>query len=293
MSNDVESSEKDLLLDLSDSTQHLVDTQALPIDVLSVRDVVSDLDISKLDEYGDSLLYSAYYAAKKCKTISPSVIARNLKISKNLYEYYLDKYPKFKAVIELGFIDAKEEMKETIVSALYKAAQGYSITETGTVTQTEYDSEGVARGSIEKVTTVQKQVQPNVTAGIELMKRLDPSWVPQLNVDVSGNIDHLHLSAKDIDVAVDYRKLSPQALKELLSSHKDTSPNMQLLKSAEKPTIIKPDSVEVVSEQPVKRKRGRPRKTVAQNAIETTQKEETKMRKQAKKEVGKQLNNKL
>jgi hypothetical protein len=52
------------------------------------------------------------------------------------------------------------------------------------------------------------------------MKRLDPAWVPQVDVNVSGQVEHNFTAVKDVNIAVDYKQLSPSALKELLNSQK-------------------------------------------------------------------------
>ena len=215
-----ETEEKDLLLNMSDNTEALVKSNIIDGQLLSIREEVSDLDISKLDKYSDSLLYQAYYVAKKCKTASNRIISRKLNISLRLFEYYLEKYPKLGLTIRMGVMDARDEMKETIVDALFAAAKGQDVTEQSTAVETVYDPEGAVLGTKEKITTVTKHVAPNVSAGLELMKRLDPAWIPQVNVDVSGQVDHNLNVVKDVNIAVDYKQLSPAALKELINSQK-------------------------------------------------------------------------
>ena len=212
--------EKDLLKEMSENTQHLLKEEIIDSQMLTIRENINEFDISKIDKYSDSLLYQTYYAVKKCKTASKRILAKNLGISLKLLNYYIETYPKLGLVIQMAIMDARDEMKETIVDALYTAAKGQQVSEETVAVETVRDAEGGVIGTKEKVTTVTKYVAPNISAGIELMKRLDPAWVPQVNVDVSGSVDHNLNVVQDVNVAVDYKQLSPTALKELLNSQK-------------------------------------------------------------------------
>ena len=258
---DKSDNEKDLILALSDDAETAVKSGSISIDAFSVRDVVNDLSPQQLDKYGDSLLYEAYFVAKKCKSATRSTIARNLGISVQLYDYYCETYPKFRTVIQMGVADAKDEMKESLINSLFRAAQGYVASDEVVVTQTEYNSKGAVLGVIEKISRAHKTVQPNVTAALELMKRLDPAWVPKVQVDVSGEVDHIHASVHDINVAVDYRKLSANALKELINSEKQNVNRESMVREV-KPELVQTVSDNNTDEQVVvepKRKRGRPK----------------------------------
>ena len=287
--------DKDLLIPLSPDAQAAVDAGIIPIEAFSVREIVSDIKPETLDKYGDSLLYQAYSVALRCNTSSRTVLAKNLGISTQLYDYYCEKYPKFKAVIKLGLLDAKEQMKETVVSSLYKAAQGYTAREVVTVVQHEYDEEGSIRGTVEKTSTAEKYIPANVNAALELMKRLDPSWVPQVKVDVSGNIDHIHASVEDISVAVDFRKLSPSAIRELLSANRQ-SVNLESNAVEEKTgsDVVETPIIEqpVVNDSPPKKRRGRPKGTTkAVMEARKFNREAEKAHEQAKKSAEKSIKN--
>ena len=212
--------EADLLIDLSANSEALIEKEVIDAQFFNLRDEVSEFDPSKLDKYNDSLLYRVYYVAKRCKTASTRIIANNLQISKRLLEYYIQTYPKVGLAIQVGVMDARDEMKETLVEALFTAAKGQTVSEQSVAVETVYNEEGAALGNKEKITTVEKYVPPNVSAATELMKRLDPAWVPKVDVNVSGEVDHNYNVTHDVNVAVDYKQLSPEALKELLNCQK-------------------------------------------------------------------------
>ena len=280
--------EKDLLLDMSDNTEALVKNNIVDSQLLLLREEVNESDISKLDKYNDSLLYQAYYVAKKCKTASKRIIARQLGISLRLMNYYLETYPKLGLVIQMAVMDARDEMKETIVDALLSAAKGQEVTEQSTAVETVYDTEGAVLGSKEKITTVTKHIAPNVSAGLELMKRLDPAWVPQVNVDVSGQVDHNLNVVKDVNVAVDYKQLSPAALKELLNSQKLLNQrDTKSYKNEDNESVVVKGLKNKVEKEPNKKRASTTRKT--KSIVDEAKKQVKRVRKQAKTEANNDL----
>lgn len=214
----------DLIISMTPNTEKLLQEGLLTTDIIAIRDTVDNLDPNKLDEYSDTLLYRAYFVAKKMCTNSPSVIAKELKISVRLLKYYLEKYPKLATVIQMGLMDATENIKTTVVQSLYKSAMGQMVTEHAVVKETEYDDEGVPLGTKEKISEVNKYIPPNTQAALELLRKLDPSWNPKVDINVAEN-KTLHV-IEDVNVAVDYRKLSAQSLRELIQAQKTTGADM-------------------------------------------------------------------
>lgn len=229
----------DLLVTYGENVQVMLDAGIIDQDTLRIRSVVSDFDVSKLDKYCEPLLYQAYYVAKTSKTSSHNILARKLGISRKLFDYYMENYPKFALVIQIGVSDCREDMKQGVVDALYKAALGQTVSEKSEVTENEYlgeDNQLVTTKT--KVSVVNKYISPNVQAGLELMKRLDPAWVPQLNIDVNANIEQNLKVAEDINLVIDYDKLSPEALKELIGSAKNLQSRDYEKNKSEVPTKL-------------------------------------------------------
>jgi len=298
---------KDLLIDMSENTLELLKTGVVSPELFNVRDEINKLDIEKADEYSDNLLYQAYYAAKKRKTTSASIIAHDLKISRQLYDYYLKKYPKLAVIVNMGLMDAKEDMKHTIVDALFDAAKGQTVVETSEAVETTYDTEGAVVGTKQKIVTVQKKVPPNVQAALELMRKLDPSWTPNVKIDINHTENKTLHVIEDLNVAVDYRKLSADALKQLIeSSRVSHDDELQKLESGESITNFNNDVLveipnEIVEEPPkVIRKPRKSKMPEVENGYRTRKKKTRLMlenhnsyvnnvRKQAKKEADKNL----
>lgn len=193
----------------------------LPEEVQTAREIVDGFDGAALDKYNDGLIYRAYHAARTCRNPNPGVIAKMLGISRKLLEYYLEKYPKLGIAIQAGYMDSADTMKHELMDALYSVAMGYKYTDVTVHQEDVLDDFGEVIASKKNTTTAYKNVPPNVQAILELMRRLDPSWVPKVEVDVQQNINQTFHVAQDISVQVDYRKLSPEALRELLQANKD------------------------------------------------------------------------
>lgn len=207
--------------------QTLIDKGVLPEEIQTVREIVNDFNGDELTEFNDGIIYRAYHAALRCRTQSLGIIAKKLGISRKVLEYYLKQYPKLGLAIQVGYMDAVDYLKEDLVSALTRVALGTTTTEI-----TKYEKQYVNKyGDIidtEDTKTITKELAPDVTAIIELMKRLDPAWQPKVSVDIQQEVSHTFNVKEDINVAVDYRKLSPSALRELIQSSK-SSPNSQPL----------------------------------------------------------------
>ena len=205
---------------LSGTIKYLKEQGALDSDIQAAREISEGFDPNNVETFDDSLIYRAYYAAKKCKTASLRNLAHALGMSPQLLKFYCEQYPKLGLAIQAGYMDAVDMMKENLVSKLYEAAMGTTVSNSSTTTQYIVDDDGNKIPT--NVTEVEhtSQVVPNVSAQLELLKRLDPAWIPKVGVDIRAEInENLHV-VEDVNVQVDYKKLSVSALKELLRAGK-------------------------------------------------------------------------
>ena len=259
--------ENDLLLGdkLDSNVEYLKSVGALDYEVQTAREIVAGFDPAKLDEFNDGMIYRAYYAAKKCHTMTKGTISKCLRISQKLLEYYLKTYPKLGLAIQAGYMDAIDEMKESLVSKLYDSAMGQTVKNTTTTETYVRTDDGELIQTTQTVTTHENSIPPNVSAQLELLKRLDPAWVPKVQVDLNQEINYNFHVVEDVNVAVDYRKLSPQALQELLKSGKSDGPNMEayIVEDTQKRCGCTNKDVElqeIEEDKPVIKRRGRPPK---------------------------------
>lgn len=206
----------------SSTVAFLKERGALDADIQAAREIANELDLSKpgKDGFTNSLVYRAYYAAKKSKTAAPGYIAKVLGISTKLLKFYCEKYPKFAMAIQAGYMDAVDNMKERLVDKLYEAAMGTTLTNSTETTNYLINEDGVPIPTDKTESTHTVQVAPNVSAQLELLKRLDPSWIPKVGVDISGEIKHTYNYTQDVNIQVDYKKLSPEVLHQLLEAGK-------------------------------------------------------------------------
>ena len=193
---------------------------ALDSDIQQAREIAEGFNPDNIESFDDSLVYRAYYAAKKCKTASLLNLSKALGITPNLLKFYCEQYPKLGMAIQAGYMDAVDTMKESLVSKLYEAAMGTCVTNSSTTTKYIVDEAGNKIPVSVKEIEDNVVVTPNVTAQLELLKRLDPAWIPKVGVSVQAEINNnLHVT-EDVNVQVDYKKLSVGALKELLAAGK-------------------------------------------------------------------------
>lgn len=231
--------DNDLLIgeELNEQTESDVDylkrVGALDYDIQMAREIVTGFDPQKLDKYNDGLIYRAYYVARQCKTMAKGIIAKNLHISTKLLNYYLETYPKVGLALQAGYMDSLDTMKESLVSKLYDCALGGTVTNKTTSTNYVRNQDGELIPRSVNVTEHEVYMTPNVSAQLELLKRLDPAWVPKVQVDINQEMNYTFKVQEDMNVAVDYRKLSPSALQELLASGKADIRNDDLMEVEE------------------------------------------------------------
>lgn len=203
---------------LSGTIAYLKQQGALDSDIQQARELAEGFNPDNVESFDDSLIYRAYYAAKKCKTASLINLAKALGITPNLLKFYCEQYPKLGMAIQAGYMDAVDTMKESLVSKLYEAAMGTTVTNLSTTRKYIVDDDGNKIPTSIKEVEDSVSVPPNVSAQLELLKRLDPAWIPKVGVSVQAEINNnLHV-VEDVNVQVDYKKLSVEALKELLSA---------------------------------------------------------------------------
>lgn len=254
---------------LSGTIAYLKQQGALDVDIQQARELAEGFDPNNVESFDDSLIYRAYYAAKKCKTASLRNLARALNMTPQLLKFYCEQYPKLGMAIQAGYMDAVDIMKESLVDKLYEAAMGTSVTNVSTTRNYIVNEDGVKIPT--NVTEVEHEVSiaPNVSAQLELLKRLDPAWIPKVGVDVKAEINHNLNVTQDVNVQVDYRKLSVEALKELLEAGRDDT-REQLNKSEAVPNLINKAHERIREERDLEKqeknvasnapkKRGRPR----------------------------------
>ena len=233
----------------------LIDKDVLPEEVQDLRLFMDNFNPETLDKMSDGIVAQGYASARKSKSFTLQSVAKNMGISYKLFQYYLDKYPKFAIAVRTGLIDSVTLMKEHLTTTLYEVATGITLADNSKTVKTVYNSEGEIIGT--EITTKDncRQLAPNVTATLELLRKLDPEWQPKVNVDVQLEINKNIKVAQDITVAPDLKKLSPSALKELLLSARDMTPDAKMDKTENK-------------EYPSAVKRGRPPKPKAEKLAE-------------------------
>lgn len=209
-------------IDEGSNVEYLSKLGLLPAEVQNIRTLVHEFDPKTLDRYDDGLVYSAYCAALKCDGFNKSSIYKYLGVSKRLFDYYMKTYPKFNAAVNLGFADKQEQLKTSLVKRLYTLAEGIAVEDTSEVEESMYDADNNFLGKKVKKGTKVTHIPPDVKAITALLSKLDESWNPKLQVDVSGNVTNLNVTA-DVDIAVDYKQLSVSTMKELLGSQKNAN----------------------------------------------------------------------
>ena len=212
---------------LSDTIKYLKEQGALDSDIQSAREFVEGFNPDSVETFDDGLIYRAYYVARKCRTASFGYLAKRLRMSTQLLKYYCEQNPKLALAIQMGYMDSVDCMKEDLVNKLYEAAMGTTLTTTSRTQNYITNDAGEVVPTTMTETTHTAQIAPNVSAQLELLKRLDPAWVPKVGIDVRAEInENLHV-VQDINVQVDYKKLSVSALKELLQAGKSDETHVQ------------------------------------------------------------------
>jgi hypothetical protein len=202
--------------------------EQVPQVIADIREKVLKHYVPEYDRYGDGFIAEAYFAAKNSITGSTKSIMKVLKLDSMTFQYYWEKYPDFVSAIQLGRIDGKKDRIEAVESSILSRALGVEVEEERTEESGVIDEDGNFKSAFRKVIKTKKQVPPDTQAALEVLRRIDPQWNPKTTLDV--NINNTLNVVDDISINVDYRTLSPSALKELLNSERQTT-NMQINKT--------------------------------------------------------------
>lgn len=136
-------------------------------------------------------------------------IIKYLKISRNTFY----KYKKTKPELNQALLEGYTYSLQAVEAALYKSALGY-----------EYDEitkERDKTGALVITKTVKKEVQPNVSACMNILtNRLPGKWQNQSKIDVSGKIEQEN-KAFDLLPSEDVSKLAKTLLGKDLESDSD------------------------------------------------------------------------
>lgn len=200
----------------------------VPEVIANIREKVLKHYVPEYDRYGDGFIAEAYFAAKNSATGSNKSIMKALKLDSMTFQYYWEKYPDFVTAIQLGRVDGKKDRIEAIESSIVSRALGVEVEEERTEESGAIDEDGNFKSVFRKVIKTKKQVPPDTQAALEVLRRIDPQWNPKTTLDV--NVNNTLNVVEDVSINVDYRTLSPTALKELLNSEKQTT-NMQINKT--------------------------------------------------------------
>lgn len=193
-------------------------SELLPENVREFREKLKNYNAPKLDMYGEGLAAQAYLEARSSPTGTYSSIRKALKLDKLTFQYYMNKYPDFVAAVKMGIIDGRQERLNDLEGTLLARALGVEIEEERVEESGAVDEDGNLKGMFRKVVRTKKQIPPDASAALEILRKIDPSWNPKSSIDVNF-VDRMNVT-EDININVDLRTLSPAALREILESNK-------------------------------------------------------------------------
>lgn len=208
--------------------------EQLPDNIKDLRKKIFNYKPPEVDRYGDGFLAQAYFVAKGSSTGSYSAIARELGLDMMSFNYYMETYPDFVAAVNMGRIDGSKDRITNLQNALLSRAYGLEVEEKKTEESGIIDEDGNFKTVHRKQTTVKKQVPPDTAAILEILRKIDPSWNPKSTLEV--NYNQTMDVTQDVNINVDLRELSPDAIKEIMNS----------VKQPNNPTINKTPSGESV-----------------------------------------------
>lgn len=208
--------------------------QQLPENVKKLRKQFLQHSVPQFDQYGDGFVAQAYFAARESETGSNYSIAKALKLDVLTFQYYMQKYPDFVMAVNMGKIDGRQERISNLESSLMARALGVEVEEVKTEESGAIDEDGNFKNTFRKVTTTKKQIPPDASAALEILRRVDPNWNPKASLEININ-DNLKVT-EDVNINVDLRTLSPDALREILGSSKQPK-NLEINKTPEGETV--------------------------------------------------------
>ena len=150
--------------------------------------------------------------------INQTEIIKMLKITPEIYHYWVKNYPEVQEAIKKG----KEPVDLKVVNALYKSAMGYAVKEvtTKTHTLTASDAKLIEEGyedrvPKEDVIVREKHIPPNVIAQIFWLKnRLPNDWKDDHSLDISSKSTYSITLAPNPDDVVKAKEIGSQRIED-------------------------------------------------------------------------------
>lgn len=192
----------------------------IPEHVKRFRETFLNHTVPKFDQYGEGFVAQAYFAAFNSPTGTNYSIANALGLDTLTFQYYMQKYADFATAVNMGKLDSRQNRLADLESSLLAKAMGVEVEEVRTEDSGSIDEDGNFVQTYRKVTTVKKQIPPDTSAAIAILGRIDPAWNPKTTLDI--NLNKTLNVTEDVNINVDLRSLSPDALKEILGSQKST-----------------------------------------------------------------------
>lgn len=202
----------------------------IPENIRRFRDKFLKHTVPEFDQYGDGFVAQAYFAAFNSSTGTNFSIANALGLDTLTFQYYMQKYADFATAVNMGKLDARQNRLADLQSSLLARAIGVEVEETRTEDSGSIDEDGNFKTAFRKIVTTKKQIPPDAAAAIAILGKIDPSWNPKTTLEINFN-KNLNVT-EDVNINVDLRSLSPDALKELLGSQKQ-SQDMEINKTPE------------------------------------------------------------
>lgn len=170
------------------------------------------------NKFSKSKIAQIYYATMRSSAGSLTTVAKLLSISPDKLKKYMEANPEASFAYRAALIDKRAELEESLTNILVDA------TVNGQVIR-EVKTEQV--GFSIKTIKTKKQIPPNPQMALEILKRLNPeTWGDKIKVDgkVEAVVNNYGLVG-NVNIDVDYRKLSKETLRELINSQKETENN--------------------------------------------------------------------
>lgn len=135
--------------------------------------------------------------------LTETEMCASLHISRTSWLKYKSEYPELQQAIDTGYAHSIKKVE----AALFKAAVGYTFDEVTTELRT--DSKGVSK--MVETKRVRKDIQPNVTAIMNILKNKGRGWDVAEKIDIKGKIENRNI-LEDVPSA-DVAKIAAEILK--------------------------------------------------------------------------------
>lgn len=135
--------------------------------------------------------------------LTETEMCASLHISRTSWLKYKSEYPELQQAIDTGYAHSIKKVE----AALFKAAIGYTFDEVTTELRT--DAKGVSK--MVETKRVRKDIQPNVTAIMNILKNKGRGWDTAEKIDIKGKIENRNI-LEDVPSA-DVAKIAAEILK--------------------------------------------------------------------------------